>query len=83
VTALSVKFWGRFLALARRAVPSATFPDMPRDQKWGLGAKVVDHVGDVLDGLTARAMSKQHGFVLHDRWNRDDEFEKRFASAHE
>jgi hypothetical protein len=44
VTALSVRFWGRFLALARRAVPSATFPDMPREQKW------IVHIKPVLQG---------------------------------
>jgi hypothetical protein len=41
---LSVKFWGRFLALARRAVPAATFPDMPKGQKW------VVHIKPVLQG---------------------------------
>jgi Transposase zinc-binding domain/Putative transposase len=33
VQALSVKFWGRFLALARKALPGDVFPDMPRKQK--------------------------------------------------
>lgn len=34
VRALSERFWGRFLALARRAVPNTRFPDMPREQRW-------------------------------------------------
>jgi hypothetical protein len=44
VQALSMKFWGRFLALARRAVPDVTFPDMPKEQKW------VVHIKPVLQG---------------------------------
>jgi hypothetical protein len=44
VQALSEKFWGRFLSLARKAVPNATFPDMPRAKKW------VVHIKSVLQG---------------------------------
>jgi hypothetical protein len=43
VRALSEKFWGRFLALARKAVPNATFPDMPREKKWVVHIKSVLH----------------------------------------
>ena len=39
VHALSVKFWGRFLALARRAVPDAPFPDLPKRKRWVVHAK--------------------------------------------
>jgi hypothetical protein len=39
VHALSVKFWGRFLALARKAVPNELFPDMPRRRRWVVHAK--------------------------------------------
>jgi hypothetical protein len=42
--ALSEKFRGRFLSLARKAVPNATFPDMPRAKKW------VVHIKSVLQG---------------------------------
>jgi hypothetical protein len=47
VQALSEKFWGRFLSLARKAVPNATFPDMPRAKKW------VVHIKSVLQGPSA------------------------------
>lgn len=32
--ALARKFWGRFMHLARRALPQYRFPDLPRKKRW-------------------------------------------------
>lgn len=37
--ALSVKFWGRFLHLARRAIPLVSFPELPRKKRWVVHSK--------------------------------------------
>jgi hypothetical protein len=41
VHALSRKFWGRFMALARRALPHAVFPNMRKSKRWVVHAKSV------------------------------------------
>jgi hypothetical protein len=51
VHALSEHFRGRFLSLARRAVPSLRLPDIPWDKRWVVFAKPVAHTSAVLDYL--------------------------------
>jgi hypothetical protein len=53
VRALSLHFWGRFLALARRALPGVALPAAPRNKRWVVHAKpalqgperVLDYLG--------------------------------------
>lgn len=44
VHALSTKFWGVFMAHARRRLPGVVFPDLPRNKRW------VVHIKPVLAG---------------------------------
>jgi predicted RNA-binding Zn-ribbon protein involved in translation (DUF1610 family) len=49
--ALAELFRGRFLHLARRAVPGLQLPHIPWDKRWVVFAKPVAHPGIVLDYL--------------------------------
>jgi hypothetical protein len=51
VHALSEHFRGRFLSLARRAVPGLRLPDIPWDKRWIVFAKPVARPSAVLDYL--------------------------------
>ena len=69
-TALSVNFWGRFLALARRAVPNATFPDMPKEQRWVVNIQPVlqrpEHVLEYLGRYIHRTALSDRAIVACD-----------------
>jgi hypothetical protein len=51
VYALAARFRGRFLHLARRAVPDQRLPDIPGDKRWVVFAKPVARPHVVLDYL--------------------------------
>ncbi|HEY4157636.1 MAG TPA: IS91 family transposase [Polyangiaceae bacterium] len=46
VEALAERFRGRFLHLARRALPGVAFPDIPWEKRWVVFAKPVVHGND-------------------------------------
>lgn len=66
VKALSLAFWGRFMHLARKALPHVEFPDLPRSKRWVVHAKpvlqggrhVVDYLGRYINrtALSERAL---------------------------
>lgn len=83
VHALSVKFWGRFLHLARRAVPHVVFPELPRKKRWVVHAKpvlqggerVIEYLGRYIHrtALSERALvaCDEQSVAFHYRDNRD------------
>lgn len=46
VKALSLAFWGRFMHMARKALPNMVLPDLPRDKRWVVHLKPVLHGGE-------------------------------------
>src|SRR5690606_5540079 len=72
VHALGKLFRGRFLALARRALPDVPFPAIPWDKRWVVFAKPVAHGAEKVPEYLGRdvhrtAMSDRALLAMDDR----------------
>lgn len=68
---LSLAFWGRFMHLARKALPNVVLPDLPRQKRWVVHIKPVlqggDHVLDYLGRYINRTAISERSLLSCDK----------------